>query len=257
MPRLVIASTDALRMTTVGAALGGLELDTMTVTVTPAQVGLLRHCLEDPFDVAVIDAALFEALFADAAQSEESSPESDSLHASTSEQRDDDAQEHESLRGAGAIVVLTDSGDVTQRLRAFAAGAEDCLEYPCHPQELCARVQVILRRRVHVPVVDVAVIVAGDLVLQPRALAARLGDRVLNLTSTEFNLLALLAREPGQVQSRDSLALRVLGRQLSPYDRSIDTHISHLRRKLSLKAHPQLALRSVRGNGYVLLLNAA
>ncbi len=249
MARLVIASTDALRMSTVEAALSVLELETMTVTATAAQVALLHRGLAAPCDVVVMDAALFEALCADVVPVEESQydsgpmiePSSRSIH----------------HHAPGAVLVLTDPGDVTQRLQAFAAGAEDCLEYPCHPQELCARVQVILRRHIQAAVVDVAVIVAGELVLQPRALAARLGDRELNLTSTEFNLLALLAREPGQVQSRDSLAQRVLGRQLSPYDRSIDTHISHLRRKLSLKAHPQLALRSVRGNGYVLLLNAA
>ncbi|HYM34914.1 MAG TPA: winged helix-turn-helix domain-containing protein, partial [Steroidobacteraceae bacterium] len=83
-----------------------------------------------------------------------------------------------------------------------------------------------------------------------------LAGKAIRLTGTEFRVLELLMRSAGQVQSRESLTERVLGRKLTPYDRSIDTHVSNLRRKLGLGQSGLPEIRRIRGAGYVLAAHA-
>ena len=122
------------------------------------------------------------------------------------------------------------------------------------PRELVARVRAVLRRfsprDADTPAHPVSV---GTVRLDPATFEVTLSGQAVRLTGTELRLLEVLMRAVGQVQSRESLTERVLGRRLTPYDRSIDTHVSNLRRKLGLGENGLPEIRSIRGAGYVLI----
>jgi DNA-binding response OmpR family regulator len=150
------------------------------------------------------------------------------------------------------VVMLTAHGGDDQRIVGLDLGADDYLPKPFNPRELVARVRAVLRRfasRDEGPAQPVSI---GPLWLDPATLEVTLNGSSIRLTGTEFRVLELLMRSPGQVQSRESLTERVLGRKLTPYDRSIDTHVSNLRRKLGLGQDGLPEIRSIRGAGYVL-----
>lgn len=152
------------------------------------------------------------------------------------------------------IVMLTAHGADVDRIVGLELGADDYLPKPFNPRELVARVRAVLRRfssrDVDTPNQPVSV---GPLRLDPATFDVKLSGETVRLTGTELRLLELLMRSVGQVQSRESLTERVLGRRLTPYDRSIDTHVSNLRRKLGLGENGLPEIRSIRGAGYVLI----
>jgi DNA-binding response OmpR family regulator len=163
------------------------------------------------------------------------------------------------LRKLGAthrtpILMLTARGDDVDRIVGLELGADDYLSKPFNPRELVARVRAILRRASNRPARAGAAdeIIVGPIVLHAGMHQVRVADRPVALTGAEFRVLEILMRSAGQVISRDSMTEQALGRKLVPYDRSIDTHISNLRRKLELEAGKNPEIKNVRGSGYTL-----
>ncbi len=152
------------------------------------------------------------------------------------------------------VIMLTAHGADVDRIVGLELGADDYLAKPFNPRELVARMRAVLRRfaprDADMPGTPVIV---GPMRLDPAKFEVTMEGEPVRLTGTELRLLELLMRTVGQVQSRESLTDRVLGRRLTPYDRSIDTHVSNLRRKLGLGEKGRPEIRSIRGAGYVLI----
>jgi two-component system response regulator CpxR len=151
------------------------------------------------------------------------------------------------------VIMLTARGDEADRISGLEGGADDYLPKPFHPRELIARIRSVLRRR-SAPM-PAKVLQMGDLEIHPgsRLVLQAKPDgekQEIELTGAEFDLLLLLVRAAGEVLSRDDLAQGALGRVVAAFDRSIDNHVSSLRRKLGSKLDGVERIRSVRGNGY-------
>ncbi len=155
------------------------------------------------------------------------------------------------------VIMLTARGDDVDRIVGLELGADDYLPKPFNPRELVARIRAIQRRLEGPP---------GGHKVKPKAqVEYRVGDLVLNatnrtvkqngqgveLTSVEFSLLEALLAHAGEIISREDLVEQVLGRQLSAYDRSIDVHVSALRKKLGHSYGQTERIRTVRGIGYL------
>jgi DNA-binding response OmpR family regulator len=168
------------------------------------------------------------------------------------------------LRALGAthgtpILMLTARGDDVDRIVGLELGADDYLSKPFNPRELVARMRAILRRASssrNARAAGADVVEIGPIVLNTGMHQVRVAGEPVPLTGAEFRVLELLMRSAGQVISRDALTEQALGRKLVPYDRSIDTHISNLRRKLKLEAEKHPEIKNVRGSGYTLTLDA-
>jgi DNA-binding response OmpR family regulator len=146
------------------------------------------------------------------------------------------------------VLILTARGEDVDRILGLELGADDYLPKPFNTRELMARVRAILRRA---RPSDAPRIHAGDVTLDVSARQAWHNERPLSLTMAEFGLLDAFVRHAGQVLSRDRLAEHVLGRRLASFDRSIDVHVSNLRKKLGDPAGGREHIRAVRGEGYV------
>jgi DNA-binding response OmpR family regulator len=165
------------------------------------------------------------------------------------------------LRKLGAshdtpILMLTARGDDVDRIVGLELGADDYLSKPFNPRELVARMRAILRRAGSRAARDAGQddLTVGPILLNAGMRLVRIADRTVTLTGAEFRVLELLMRSAGQVISREAMTEQALGRKLAPYDRSIDTHISNLRRKLELEAGDSPEIKNVRGSGYMLTL---
>ena len=158
------------------------------------------------------------------------------------------------------VLMLTAKGDALDRVLGLEIGADDYLPKPFNPQELAARIRAILRRvrseKSTTGGAPVTPIVVGDVEMDPGARAVRLRGEVVSLTSVEFDLLEVLLRAAGQVLGRDKLTHDVLGREFSPFDRSIDTHVCNLRKKIGLLNDGTERIKGVRGVGYLYALQA-
>ncbi|HSN71655.1 MAG TPA: winged helix-turn-helix domain-containing protein, partial [Steroidobacteraceae bacterium] len=156
------------------------------------------------------------------------------------------------------VIMLTARGADVDRIVGLELGADDYLAKPFNPRELVARIRAVLRRmQGDVAAAPAGPLQVGPLYIDPATLEVRSGERDVRVTGTEFRVLELLMRGAGQVQSRDSMTERALGRRLMPYDRSIDTHVSNLRRKLGLDEPGMPEIRSIRGAGYMLALHGS
>ena len=153
------------------------------------------------------------------------------------------------------VLMLTARGDTHDRVRGLELGADDYLPKPFDPAELAARIRAILRRAVPQGPLAGALAI-GDIELDPGARAVRRDGAVVDLTTVEFDLLAALLRVPGTTVSREDLVRNVLRREFSPFDRSIDTHVCNLRRKLGPLADGGERIKGVRGAGYLYVLPA-
>jgi two-component system response regulator CpxR len=142
------------------------------------------------------------------------------------------------------VLMLTARGDTQDRIRGLEMGADDYLPKPFDPAELLARIRAILRRAS--PRVAPAALAVGDVELDGGARTVRKSGAAVDLTTVEFDLLAALLRVAGSTVSREDLVRNVLGREFSPFDRSIDTHVCNLRRKLGGDR-----IKGVRGAGYL------
>lgn len=147
------------------------------------------------------------------------------------------------------VLLLTAQGEETDRVVGLELGADDYVTKPFNPRELAARVRAILRRGAsRADATDVRRV--GSLEVDAGLRQVRLDGEAIELTGAEFSVLLDLMRRPGQVVSRADLTERALGRPLALYDRSIDTHISNLRRKLD---PGKVEIRNIRGAGYILM----
>jgi two-component system OmpR family response regulator len=153
------------------------------------------------------------------------------------------------------VLMLTAKGDDVDRIVGLEVGADDYVPKPCTPRELVARLRAILRRtqRDGSFTADTSPVKAGPLVLWPEKRSAEWGGRSIDLTSTEFNLLEVLARSAGRVVSKSELSERGLGRPLARFDRSLDVHVSSLRQKLGKLGDGRSCIQTVRGVGYQLV----
>lgn len=154
------------------------------------------------------------------------------------------------------IIMLTAKGDDLDRIVGLEMGADDYVPKPCMPRELTARIRAILRRAEPAPDLGNAnsrrIIKAGGLSLWPEKRSVEWQGQALEVTSTEFNLLSMLAREVGKVVSKSDLSQHALGRPLARFDRSIDVHINSIRHKLGLREDGRSWIQTVRGVGYQL-----
>jgi two-component system response regulator CpxR len=155
------------------------------------------------------------------------------------------------------VLMLTAKGDTLDRVLGLEIGADDYLPKPFDPPELAARVRAILRRASLRPEPSSAVpapMVVADLELDAGTRSVRKNGRPIDLTTVEFDLLAALVRTAGSTVSREDLARDVLGREFSPFDRSIDTHVCNLRKKIGLLTDGTERIKGVRGAGYLYAL---
>lgn len=152
------------------------------------------------------------------------------------------------------VIMLTARGDDVDRILGLEFGADDYLSKPFNPRELLARIKAIMRRSRSGEKRGKAITV-GSLELDVHSRRVSAGGESIRLTGTEFELLRCLAESPGKVVPKEQLTQQVLGRRHLPYDRSIDTHVSNVRGKLSSAGVDNPSIRSQRGVGYLLLVD--
>jgi two-component system response regulator CpxR len=154
------------------------------------------------------------------------------------------------------VLMLTARGDELDKVLGLELGADDYLPKPFSSRELAARLRALLRRS-HLEAAPAAVqekgrlLRVGDIEIDPAARQAQRGAEILTLTSGEFDMLELLLRHAGEVVTRETISEKALGRRLLPQDRSIDVHMSNLRRKLGATSTGQERIKAVRGIGYL------
>ena len=162
------------------------------------------------------------------------------------------------------VLMLTARGDEIDRVIGLELGADDYLPKPFNDRELVARMKAILRR-IHnktdaeaveqsVPLDEHKPLEFQGITLYPGRQQAVYHGKDLDLTGTEFLLLQMLIRNPGQILSRDLLSMEVLGKRLSPFDRAIDMHMSNLRKKLPVRDDSSPWFKTLRGRGYLLMV---
>lgn len=157
------------------------------------------------------------------------------------------------------VLMLTARGDDIDRIIGLELGADDYLSKPFNPRELLARIRAVLRR-FNVPARESSRVASsvryrvGDVELDTGTRTVNRAGRPVDLTSVEFSLLEVLLLHAGRTVTREDLTTTVLGRHLTPYDRSIDVHVSKLRKKLGQGPGPVERIRSIRGVGYMYAL---
>jgi two-component system, OmpR family, response regulator CpxR len=159
------------------------------------------------------------------------------------------------------VIMLTARGDFVDRILGLEMGADDYLPKPFNPRELLARIQAVLRRvMLHdsaLPPPTPEPLRIGDISLDRGTRAARKLQQIIELTAVEFDLLELFLKAAGQIVSRDTIGKSVLGRELDAFDRTIDVHVSNLRRKLGPLVDGSQRIKAVRGAGYLYVATAA
>lgn len=148
------------------------------------------------------------------------------------------------------VLMLTARGEDVDRIMGLELGADDYLPKPFNPRELAARIRAILRRYEPRAEERSGRIEANGVVLDPAAREVYESGRPVELTTFEFDILEALMRAAGKVLSRDALMEQLYNRKATPFDRSIDMHISHLRRKLE---HNRTLIKTIRSVGYQFL----
>jgi two-component system, OmpR family, response regulator len=154
------------------------------------------------------------------------------------------------------VIMLTARGDDIDRIVGLELGADDYVTKPCTPRELTARIRAILKRAGSNLLPVTQAVSVGALTIWPAQRRAEQAGLALELTSTEYGLLELLARNAGQTVSKAELSQEVLGRPLSRFDRSIDVHISSIRNKLAKLADGRSPIQTVIRKGYQLVLES-
>jgi two-component system response regulator CpxR len=151
-------------------------------------------------------------------------------------------------RSAIPVIMLTARVGQPDRIAGLNAGADDYLPKPFGPEELLARIRAVLRRSARTQASTAHVIEAAGLRLDPQKRVAEYHGEPLDLTAFQFDVLEILVRAAGRTVSRDELAAALHQRPASPFERSLDVHISHLRKKLERGG--STPIRTVRGTGY-------
>lgn len=155
------------------------------------------------------------------------------------------------------VLMLTARGEDMERIVGLEIGADDYLPKPFNPRELVARLRAILRRieanRQTIQIENDKLSV-DDVEVQISARSASRSNEDLNLTSVEFDLLAEFLRHAGKVVKKEDLSEKVLERKLSPFDRSLDMHVSNLRKKLGVRENDLEIIKTIRSVGYIYTL---
>ncbi len=223
MPRILLIDDDAQLGEPLAAYFSRFELQLTQATRPGAGLALLR---QGGYDAAILDVML---------------PEMDGFELCRTIRRESDIP----------VIMLTARGDVMDRVVGLELGADDYLPKPFEPRELVARVQTVLRRRGSAPAG--AALAFEGLVIDPATRSVRRLGTVVDLTSTEFDLLHLLARQPGRVFNRDDILNQLRGHAVDLQTRAVDIVVSRLRKKLE----PLDAIKTLRNAGYSLALARA
>ena len=236
MPRILLIDDDAQLGPPLAAYFQRFELPLIHAQTPSEGLALLRNPgVAGPFDAAILDVML---------------PEMDGFALCRTIRAESDLP----------IVMLTARGDVMDRVVGLELGADDYLPKPFEPRELVARIQTVLRRRqprapdATVPTADAKpaqpVLMFEGLHIDPMRRSATRQGQAVELTGTEFELLLLLAREPGKVFSRDDILNQLRGNEAELFTRAVDIVVSRLRKKLE----PLDAIKTLRNVGYSLAL---
>ncbi|CAM4200138.1 response regulator [Shewanella aquimarina] len=152
------------------------------------------------------------------------------------------------------VLMLTARGDEIDRVVGLEIGADDYLPKPFNDRELVARIKAIIRRTGHqVDEQQPSILEFADIKLDPSRQEVVCQDQLLILTGTEFSLLYHMIQHSGEVLSKDNLSENVLGKKLMPFDRSLDMHLSNLRKKLPERTDGRPRVKTLRGKGYIWL----
>ncbi|WP_434927465.1 response regulator [Shewanella sp. HL-SH5] len=151
------------------------------------------------------------------------------------------------------VLMLTARGDEIDRVIGLEIGADDYLPKPFNDRELIARIRAILRRATNAEqeLLTSDALKIGDLRLDPKRQEVYCNEQLMVLTSTEFSLLLNLVANSGELVTKDSLSESVLGKKLMPFDRSLDMHLSNLRKKLPERKDGRARVKTLRGKGYI------
>jgi two-component system response regulator CpxR len=150
------------------------------------------------------------------------------------------------------IIMLSARGDDVNRILGLNIGADDYLAKPFNPLELVARIKAVLRRTCIAEwLQERETQVVGDIEIDNRTRTVRRAGELVKLTCVEYSLLEKLLSAPGRILERAAIVKEVLRRDLSPFDRSIDVHLSNLRRKLGPQVNGTERIKTVRGVGYI------
>jgi DNA-binding response OmpR family regulator len=152
------------------------------------------------------------------------------------------------------VIMLTARAAEEDRVSGLGEGADDYLVKPFAAAELLARIRAVLRRTLQQPQLTPSIVQVGDLRVEVHSRTVSFHGRPIELTPTEFTILEVLMRAVGRIVSRDELSGVLHQRQTTPYERSLDVHVSHLRRKL--EGAGWTAIRTVRGQGYTCMSDA-
>jgi two-component system response regulator CpxR len=152
------------------------------------------------------------------------------------------------------VLMLTARGDDVDRIVGLEIGADDYLPKPFNPRELVARIRAVLRRTQPIESSNTTAretLSVGDIEMDSNTRNVRRSGEVVELTGVEYDLLEILLRYAGHIVKREDLVKEVLGRELSPFDRSIDMHVSNLRKKLGHQINDLERIKTIRGVGYI------
>jgi len=148
-----------------------------------------------------------------------------------------------------AIIMLTAKGDKLDRIAGLEMGADDYIAKPCDPRELIARIRAVGKRTKQAKPREDNIYI-DDLTIMKTSRQVLLANKFLDFTSTEYNLLLLLIEKSGLLVSREMLSQHGLGKPLETFERSIDMHVSKLRKKLGVDSQGRKRIKTIRGVGY-------
>ncbi len=152
------------------------------------------------------------------------------------------------------VLMLTAKGEEIDRVIGLELGADDYLPKPFSDRELLARIRAVLRRTQQHQNKHSDMIECQDIQVFPGKQEAYCQGKLVDLTSTEFALLAHFVQNPGNTITKEDLSLDVLGKRLAAFDRAIDMHVSNLRKKLPERADGKARIKTLRGRGYLMVL---
>jgi two-component system, OmpR family, response regulator len=229
MPHVLLVDDDVELVNLLSAY---LTIDGFRVSLAHEGEGAVRSAFADPPDIAVIDVMM---------------PGASGI----------DVLRRIRARSTLPVLMLTARGDAESRILGLELGADDYVAKPCTPRELAARLRAILRRTLPNSLADEApgpdCVRLGELVLRSAQRRISWAGKDLPLTNAEFNLLEVLMRRAGQVVTKTLLSEQGLGRDFQRYDRSIDVHLSSIRRKLPFLPDGRPRIQAVLRKGYQLL----
>lgn len=153
------------------------------------------------------------------------------------------------------VIMLTAKGEDFDRIFGLELGADDYIPKPFNHRELLARVKAITRRIEHINSLNMTAsnkVLINGVIVNYAAREASINEHVLCLTGTEYEILALLCKSAGDVVSKELISEEVLGRRLASFDRSIDMHVSNIRKKIA-EYIPTERIKTMRGTGYVFI----